>query len=134
MKKHLRSYAEIAAELGITLCPGPCDVMGEYHHYKGGVDGEGTVHWHRERMQRAGLYEFLKLCWIVAPSFYSINASLPKWKQIYRQSTYAVLTAREMGIAIPAVVARNDRLRVRTQMPALPSTDPVYKWVHKENA
>jgi len=132
MKKHLRSYPVIANELGIKLCTS-CDSFNAYGHYKGVVDkDEEIIHWHRERMQRPGLYEFLKLCWLLMSSTSRIKE--PTYLRVYEQSVFAVRMARELGIGIPQAVARNDRLHVRTQMPALPSTDPVYKWVHKENA
>jgi hypothetical protein len=123
------TYAKMANDLSIPLCEDPCDWGDEYRHQKGGVFS-GVVHWRRDRVTRAGIYEFLKLCAVVT---HPENKSLDISSQIYLNSMWATKTARTMRIVIPSVVTRYDRLRVRSLLSSdTPSSDPVYKWTHKE--
>jgi hypothetical protein len=110
------------------LCAGPCDWGDERRHEKGGTFG-ATVHWYRARVTRAGIYDFLKLCSITETPV----RDLPVYEQIWVHSTYATKTARRLGITIPSMVTKNDRLRVRSLLPPeIPSSNVVYKWTHKE--
>ncbi len=127
-------YADMARELGILMCAGPCDWGDERRHEKGGVYN-GTVHWYRARMTRAGIYDFLKLCSIVADEAEAESPvrDLPMYEQIWVHSTSATKSARKLGVVIPSAVTKNDRLRVRSLIPPeIPSSNVIYKWTHKE--
>lgn len=121
-------YADMARELGIQMCAGPCDWGDERRHEKGGVY-DATVHWYRARMTRAGIYDFLKLCSTAEDPY----RDRPMYEQVYKHSAWATYKARKMGLVIPSIVTKYDRLRVRSLLPPeCPSHDTIYKWVHKE--
>jgi hypothetical protein len=121
-------YEDIANRLSIPYCSGPCDWGDQLRHEKGGVHN-GTVHWRRERFTRPGLYDFLKVCSRAVKPV----RDLPVYEQIWVHSTYATRKARELGIVVPSMVTRHDRLRVRTLLPPeIPSSNIIYRWTHKE--
>lgn len=122
------NYNDIANKLRIQVCEGPCEWGDNYRHEKGGAHG-GSVHWKRERITRVGIYEFLKLVSMVEHNV----RDLPPYEQIWVHSTYATNTAKGMGIVIPSLVTKYDRLRVRSLLPPeIPSNNVIYKWTHKE--
>ena len=121
-------YQEIASRVNVSLCEGPCDWGSFNRHVSGGVYN-ATVHWRRERVTRAGIYDFLKLC---SRAEHPLS-DLPFYEQVWAHSTYATRTARSLGIVVPSIMTRQDRLQVRSQLPPeIPSSNVIYKWVHKE--
>lgn len=130
------AYGEIARRIDVPLCEGPMCEWGDVRrHQKGSVERtlaleSDTVHWFRDRVTRSGIYEFLKLC---SAAKNRENQDLEPAFRLYANSIWALNTARDLGIMIPSLVTRYDRLRVRSLLgPDIPSTAPIYKWVHKE--
>jgi len=122
------TYAEMARRIGVGYCEGPCDWGDSERHQKGGV-ARGSVHWHRDRITRPGVYVFLKLCGNIVLGH---DRDTPIWKSTYEQSAYASAEARRFGIVIPSEVMTSDRLRVRASLPPGSSVWPAARWAYKE--
>lgn len=134
----MRSYEDVCLILGVRAACLGADCGLSANRHKAGTIFLGVVHWRERRVTRAGLRRFLLL--IVRreresnPEF--LNSPNLAWYAIYWDSTEAGRLAAQLGVRLPAVLSRNDRLRCLTAARKagirLSSAAPaVYAWARR---
>lgn len=124
--RHLHSFAEVSAILGIDRCS-YCD---NGDHRTGWADpSKGLVHFEDRRVTRSSLRRYLKL---VGAVIHSHNRGQPLWVRLYEQNTYASRTALQFGIRIPSALADEDRARAMDALrQAKESDEQVNRWIRR---
>lgn len=120
------TYFDLALRYEIELCADSC---GEPGHRRGWVDSDGMVHWDAHRKTtRSGIRRFLMLVheaysdWTWFESWASRPASEKRAVSIHAASVFASRTAlHDLGIRLPAYLARHDKANVRALLVDAPS-------------
>lgn len=122
------TYFDLALRYEIELCADSC---GEPGHRRGWVDPDGMVHWDAHRKTtRSGIRRFLMLVHEAqrrtnddAPVFWARRPALERRAMsIHAASVFASRTAlHDLGIRLPAYLARHDKANVRALLVDAPS-------------
>ena len=125
----LPTYAEIAATLNVSICPGIlpgtsrlCS-WGDLHEAGVYSEIDGHMHWAPRRSTRAGIYRFL---WLIARSRVIVNLSVnPHWQQHYATLRMVPVLAELIHVRLPRSLSERDRAQLRAALVTLPRTPEV---------
>lgn len=102
------TYAELAERYNVNLCQGECG-WGSSIHTRGMV-WDKALHWRDRRVQRNGLYKFLKL----VAQYHREGAGKEEAAAVHAVNSFAYRTAlHDLGIRFPRAYSAEDRARVR---------------------
>lgn len=124
-----RTYASIAAELGIVLCPGDGTVFADEQEWTGpdherGAWDLGIVHWRDRKATPRGLYKFLKL----SAAAKGMNfVGQPDWARSYLIHRAMTALARQARVKLPADLSTLERRRVKAMLIDVPPSTPLRK-------
>ena len=103
------TYTDLAERYNVNLCTGGC-IFDRSAHSRGMVQSK-ALHWRERRMQRRGLYRFLKL---VALYHHETDPSYSEAQNVWLKNMFAYKTAlNDLGIRFPRSFSLEDRARVR---------------------
>ncbi len=104
-------YRWAAESIGVPLCHDNCRLGG--NHVVGWVSINGQVHWSERRMNRWGLYRFLKLAVVSKLGLQQMKAGPEK---TWLMSTGAFDLALSLGYRLKRDILAQDRADVRSWM------------------
>lgn len=122
-----RTYANMAADLGLTYCRG-ITATGHYCREQHDLNGSvtpGTVHFADRAVGKVNVLAFLKLAAIALDP--SINEETVMWRRVYRRALGVRAAAQKTRVRIPARFMAMDRAQVRAGTAGLSNEVPMRK-------